>query len=59
MINNAYAEFAWEKASELLAIDSPSGFTASAAAWVKNAFEELGFSTRGESGIVASSLSLR
>ena len=46
MINKNYAEYAWEKAAELLAIDSPSGFTAAAAAWVKNAFEELGFSAK-------------
>ncbi len=46
MINKNYAEFAWEKATELLAIDSPSGFTAAAAQWVKNAFEELGFSAK-------------
>ena len=46
MINNMYAEYAWEKAAELLAIDSPSGYTAKAAEWVKNAFEELGFSAK-------------
>ena len=46
MVNMNYADFAWEKASELLAIDSPSGYTAAAAAWVKNAFEELGFSAK-------------
>ena len=28
----------------LLAIDSPSGYTKEAAAWVKEAFESLGFS---------------
>ncbi len=37
-----YARYAAEKAAELLAIDSPTGFTRNAAAWVKNAFEELG-----------------
>ena len=42
MINKTYADFAWEQASRLLAIDSPSGFTAKAAAWVKDAFEQLG-----------------
>ena len=46
MVNMNYADFAWEKAAELLAIDSPSGYTAAAAAWVKNAFEELGFSAK-------------
>ena len=38
-----YANYAWERAAELLAIDSPSGFTAKAAAWVKEAFESYGF----------------
>ena len=44
MINKAYADFAWEQAARLLAIDSPSGFAAKAAVWVKEAFEALGFS---------------
>ncbi len=44
MIDAGYADFSWEQACALLAIDSPSGFTAKAAAWVKNAFEKLGFS---------------
>lgn len=43
MIDRNYAEFAWEQASRLLAIGSPSGFTGRAAAWIKNAFETLGF----------------
>ena len=43
MLNQSYAEFAWEQAAALLAIDSPTGFTAQAAAWVKEAFEALGF----------------
>ncbi len=38
-----YADFAWEQASTLLAIDSPSGYTARAAAWVRDAFAVLGF----------------
>lgn len=46
MINREYADFAWEQAAELLAVDSPSGYTAQAARWAKNAFEELGFSAR-------------
>ena len=46
MINKAYADFAWEQASQLLAIDSPSGFAAKAAVWVKGAFEALGFSAK-------------
>ncbi len=42
-MDRKYADFAWEQASALLAIDSPSGYTAKAAAWVKDAFEQLGF----------------
>ena len=55
MLDQLYAEFAWEKTAELLAIDSPSGLTGKAAAWVKEAFEALGFpahiSTKG--GVIA------
>jgi len=43
MIERMYAEYAWEKTEILLSIDSPSGYTAKAAAWVKEAFEKLGF----------------
>ena len=43
MINRNYADFAWEQAAALLAVDSPSGFTHMAADWVKSAFEALGF----------------
>lgn len=43
MIPLDYANYAWERAAELLSIDSPSGFTEKAALWVKNAFEALGF----------------
>ena len=43
-MNMHYADFAWEKTAQLLAIDSPTGYTAAAAAWVKSQFEELGFS---------------
>ena len=46
MINYAYADYSWEKTAELLAIDSPSGFTAKAAAWVKETFENLGFDAK-------------
>ena len=46
MINTNYADFAWEQAASLLAIDSPSGFTKNAALWVKDAFEKLGFQAR-------------
>ena len=44
MIERMYAEYAWEKTETLLSIDSPSGYTAKAAQWVKEAFEKLGFS---------------
>jgi len=44
MIDFSYADFAWEQAAALLAIDSPSGFTRRAALWVSNAFRQLGFS---------------
>ena len=43
MIDFKYAEYAWEQAASLLAIDSPSGFTAKAVAWLKEQFEDLGF----------------
>ena len=43
MIDRIYADFAWEQTAALLAVDSPSGFTHHAAAWVKDAFEKLGF----------------
>ena len=38
-----YTTYAVEKAVELLAIDSPTGFTKVAADWVKKEFEALGF----------------
>lgn len=44
MIQKTDADFAWEKTAQLLAIDSPSGFTDRAAAWVRGEFEKLGFS---------------
>ena len=46
MLEKTYADYAWEQAAELLAIDSPSGFTHNAAAWVKEAFEDLGFAAK-------------
>ena len=46
MINEIYADHAWDRAAALLAIDSPSGFTADAAAWVKAEFENLGFDSK-------------
>ena len=42
MLDRIYADYAWEQAAALLAVDSPSGYTAKAAAWVKAAFEKLG-----------------
>ncbi len=42
-MDRKYAEFAVEAARELLAIDSPTGFTAAAADWVEKAFASLGF----------------
>ena len=44
MLDRKYADFAWEQAANVLAIDSPSGYTEKAALWVKEAFEKLGFS---------------
>ena len=44
MLDRFYADFAWEQAAALLQVDSPSGFTAGAARWVRDAFQELGFS---------------
>jgi len=46
MIDFSYADYAWQQAAAVLAIDSPAGFTGRAAAWVKNAFEEQSFPAR-------------
>ena len=46
MIAKIYADYAWEQTAALLAIDSPSGFTANAARWVKDAFADLGFDAK-------------
>ena len=46
MINMSYADYAWEKTAQLLAVDSPSGYTENAAQWVKAAFEALGFDAK-------------
>jgi len=43
MINREYADFSWEQAAALLAVDSPSCFTGMASQWVKKAFETLGY----------------
>ena len=55
MLERTYADYAWEKTSQLLAIDSPSGFTDQAAHWVKNAFEALGFAVKitAKGGVLA------
>lgn len=42
-MNKDYAVFAVEKTRELIAIDSPTGFTAKAMEWVKEQFCQLGF----------------
>jgi len=43
MLDKQYADYAWQQAEALLSIDSPTGFTAKAAAWVHNAFTEMGY----------------
>ena len=44
MIAKEYADFSWQQAEQLLAIDSPTGYTDYAALWLKSSFEMLGFS---------------
>ncbi len=39
----AYTDFIMDKTVELLGIDSPTGYTDEAAAWVKKEFEKLGY----------------
>lgn len=46
MMDSKYTDFAVQKTVELLAIDSPTGYTAEAAVWVKNEFSALGYSAR-------------
>ena len=43
-MDKEYAVYAAEQAKALLAVDSPTGFTAKAAEWVRAAFSALGFS---------------
>ncbi len=43
MIDYSYARYALDKTAQLLAIDSPTGYTHAAAEWVKESFEKLGF----------------
>lgn len=42
MIDRTYADFAWEKTAQLLAVDSPTGFTDEVARVVCREFEALG-----------------
>ena len=46
MIDFSYADWAWEQAAAVLAIDSPAGFTKKAALWVQKAFADLGFDAK-------------
>ena len=46
MIDISYANYAWEQTTQLLSIDSPSGFTGRAALWVKGTFEKMGFDAK-------------
>ena len=46
MLDFSYADYSWEQAAALLAIDSPTGFTDQAAKWVQSAFSSLGFSAQ-------------
>ena len=54
MLDRSYADFAWEQAAALLGVDSPTGYTENAAAWVMNAFGALGFDARktGKGGVL-------
>ncbi len=45
-MNRTYADFSVEKTVELLAIDSPSGYTDTAAEWVRDAFAALGYDAK-------------
>ena len=44
-MNTETMEFAFQKTKELLAIDSPTGYTAEAEAYVLKTFAEMGFRT--------------
>ena len=45
-MDRKYVEYSVEMAEKLIAIDSPTGYTAKAAAWVEKEFKDLGFPTR-------------
>lgn len=55
-IDKKYAQIAIEKTCQLLAIDSPTGFTDRAALWVKDEFEGMGFSASitNKGGVIVS-----
>ena len=46
MIDFTYANYAWEQAAAVLAIDSPAGFTRQAALWTRDTFRDLGFDAK-------------
>ncbi len=45
-MNKTYATYATEEAVKLLTIDSPTGYTTEASAWVKDAFTALGYDAK-------------
>ena len=49
-----YTDFIVDETTKLLNIDSPTGYTEEAAAWVKKEFEKLGFKcvTTNKGGVV-------
>lgn len=53
-MDRQYAVYAAQQAADLLAIDSPSGFTAKAAQWVMEAFSGLGYQAHltGKGGVL-------
>lgn len=53
-MDKIYGDYAVKKAFELLAIDSPTGYTKDAALWVRNEFESLGYEakTTNKGGII-------
>ena len=46
MITKEYADFSWQQAEQLLAIDSPTGYTDYVALWLKSSFAVLGFEAK-------------
>ncbi len=55
MIGHNYADLAWDMTAQLLAIDSPSGYTHRAAQWVAQAFRDMGFEAKltAKGGVLA------